>query len=232
MTARRCSRTGHGTIGRGRDRGLGLINVLVVGMAVSTAHAQDDTPPEPSLGLDIDQVIADANAQDEPTVTDLPIPFGHLGARRFTLSWGVATNGEEGSDYQPIALAWSSFVDDDVELLAEVGTWYFDQEGDQAAGLSTTLGARWHAVNRPSWSLFADVGLGVLGATDNVPDEGTGFNFLPRLGAGGTFAIGNTGTRAIFGLRWHHISNARIFGDVSNPARNAPMIYFGISIPL
>lgn len=217
-----------------------VIEVVAIGVLASTAQAQNDvapepaldTAPEPSLRFDINQVIEDANSQDETPVTDRPIPFGHQGARRFTLSTGAASDGTGGSDFQPIAVAFSSFVDDDVEVLAELGTWYFDQDGDQAAGLSMTVGARWHALNRPTWSLFVDAGIGVLAATDNVPEDGTSFDFLPRLGGGATFEIGNTGTRAIIGLRWHHISNARIFGDVSNPSRNAPMVYFGVSFPL
>ena len=228
MIAHRFECTGAGLFRRFRR----AIEVAVIGVLASTACAQDDTTPEPSLRFDINQVIADANRQDEAPPADSSIPFGHTGARRFTLSSGVATNEGGGLDMQPIALAYSSFLDDDVELLAEMGMWYFDQDGDDATGISMSLGARWHAVNRPRWSLFADIGLGALVATDNVPDDGTGFNFLPRMGGGGTLEIGHTGSRAVIGLRWHHISNARIFGDVSNPARNAPMFYFGISIPL
>jgi lipid A 3-O-deacylase len=224
------------------DRGLGqrgrlarfAQHALVVGLLVvfaTNARAQDTD--EPSLGFDINRVVADAHQTQQDEANDAgPLPFGRVGSTRFTLVSGIATNGSGGSDVQPIAFAYSSFIDDDVELLAEVGTWYFDQEGDNAAGGSFSLGARWHAISHPRWSLFVDVGLGMLAATDNVPEGGTSFDFLPRLGAGGTFAIGDTNSRAVIGLRWHHISNARIFGDLSNPARNAPMFYVGVSFPL
>lgn len=82
-------------------------------------------------------------------------------------------------------------------------------------------------------TFFADFGIGLLAGFDEVPDGGTGFNFLPRLGVGYTHALTETeaGSRLTLGLRWHHISNARIEGDERNPARDSLMFYAEIQFP-
>mgnify|MGYP001951235339 CR=1 FL=1 len=50
-------------------------------------------------------------------------------------------------------------------------------------------------------------------------------------GIGMTHQISDDGTRLVGGLRWHHISNARIHGDDSNPSRDAPHVYLQVAIP-
>lgn len=196
---------------------------IMMGVLASGAFAQTE---KLELNADIETIVADG-----PTPTKATVAFGKKGSERLTFSAGIAPDGSEGTDYQILAISYSSFMDNGVELLAEVGTWFFDQEGNNAGGGSLTLGARWHVVNKPKWSLFADIGIGALVSTDVVPEGGTGLNFMPRLGVGSTFAIGDTGVRAVVGLRGHHISNARILGDVANPSRDALMVYAGISFP-
>lgn len=94
----------------------------------------------------------------------------------------------------------------------------------------------WHADDY-EWSVFGDAGIGILGSFANVPDGGTSFNFLPRLGFGYTRAFNESidgesrGARWMVGVRYHHISNGRIGGDSSNPARDAICIYAAITIP-
>jgi hypothetical protein len=83
-----------------------------------------------------------------------------------------------------------------------------------------------------SWTLFADVGIGVLLATDNTPSGGTGFNFTPRAGVGGTWRLNDEGVRLQAGVRWHHISNARINGETRNPDRDGIMGYVALQFPL
>ena len=209
---------------------LTLAMALVFGAACAPhAVADEPTPLQKLLRFDINSVAA-----GQPTT---PIPdgktkaFGERGGERLTLNIGVAEDEGTATDVQLFGVAWSRFVVEDVEMLVEGSAWHFEQEGDDAQGLALTLGTRWHVLNRRSWSLFLEGGIGVLGAPDNVPEGGTGFDFMPRLGMGGTFDIGDSGVRAIMGLRWHHISNGRIHGDVANPSRDAPMVYAGISLP-
>ena len=99
--------------------------------------------------------------------------------------------------------------------------------GDDAESLSLSTLLRWHFYNDGDWTLYLDTGVGVLASTDVVPMDGTGFNFLPRAGVGLTRRLTGA-TRLQVGLCWHHISNARIYGDLSNPSRDAPMLYAGV----
>ena len=207
-----------------------LVMALVLGAACTPPAAAD----EPSLlqtllRFDINRVAAGQQTTPIPEATTKA--FGERGGERLTLNLGLAEDEGTATDLQLLAVAWSRFVVEDVEMLVEGSAWHFQQEGDDAMGLALTLGTRWHVLNRPSWSLFLEGGIGVLGATDNVPEGGTGFDFMPRLGLGGTIDIGDSGVRAIMGVRWHHISNGRIYGDVANPSRDAPMVYVGISFP-
>ena len=72
---------------------------------------------------------------------------------------------------------------------------------------------------------------------DNVPDGGTGFDFLPRLGGGFTKALTpsedgeSRGPRLMIGVRWHHISNGRIASDTRNPSRDSILGYIAITFP-
>jgi len=128
---------------------------------------------------------------------------------------------------------WSRFLIDDLELGVQLGVWYHNQPGDNALSLNPNLIVRWHFVNRDTWSLYLMGGIGALIATDNVPDGGTGLNFTPQAGLGFTHRLdAESGIRLDVGLRWHHISNARINGDVRNPSRDALAFYAGVAIPL
>lgn len=132
---------------------------------------------------------------------------------------------------QGITLSYNRFLVKDIEWLVEGGLWsFYDRGNDAAYGLSAGIGFRWHFLTRERWSLFADIGISLLGTTDAVPPEGTEFNFMPRAGLGFTHKI-DENIRLIGGVRWHHISNARTRGDARNPARDAPSIYVGLIVP-
>ena len=130
-----------------------------------------------------------------------------------------------------LAFSCSTFLVQDFEFIIETSGWYFDQPGDNAFGLNVCLVFRWHFLSRETWSLYADAGGGVLVSTDLVPDGGTGFNFTPRIGVGGTFQLGESANRLVVGVRWDHISNARIEGEDRNPSRDGIMGYAAIQFP-
>ncbi|QYU71035.1 acyloxyacyl hydrolase [Leptolyngbya sp. 15MV] len=148
---------------------------------------------------------------------------------------GVAHNFASDNDLN-FRVAYSRFIgadpDQPVEFFAELNLWSFLQKGDDALGINPAFGLRWHFFNGPRWSWFADAGIGLLFSTGNVPDDGTSFNFTPRFGLGATWQMSPSAPdRLQIGLRWHHVSNARINGDVRNPARDSLMIYAGVMLP-
>lgn len=161
-----------------------------------------------------------------------PGEFTRAGSTWLTIGVGVAPDFSDNTDYNA-HLAWSKFLVDDVEFMLELGGWYHDQPDDDAFGFNPNLVFRWHFLKSEdlAWTVYADAGIGVLFATDDVPQGGTNFNLMPRVGAGVTRRITDEGARLILGVRWHHISNARVHGQDENPSRDAPMFYAGVSFP-
>jgi hypothetical protein len=157
--------------------------------------------------------------------------FGAEGTRLLTIGAGIAWDFDKAVDLNIPRLAYSYFLSEDVEWSLELNGWRFIQEGSDAWGINPVMIFRWHFINTGAWSVYADGGVGVLLATDHVPDGGTTLNFTPRIGMGFTRQITEGGARLQVGLRWHHISNARIAGDVRNPSRDAPLLYAAIVFP-
>lgn len=160
-------------------------------------------------------------------------PFGVKGQTHWLLYSGAAFSVEDEEDAVdvPLTIGYSTFIVDDVEFSLELSAWGHFQDGDDAAGINPGFNFRWHFLNREKWTLFTDAGIGVLVTTDNVPDTGTSFNFTPRLGLGGTYRLTDAGLRLIGGVRWHHISNARIEGERRNPDRDGVLVYLGVMFP-
>lgn len=157
--------------------------------------------------------------------------FGAEGSQWWTVGAGVATDFSKATDGS-LRGAYSTFLVDDVEFSAELNAWYFNQSGPNAVGLNPAILFRWHFYNEGPWTLFGDIGIGVLLATDSVPRDGTVFNFTPRVGVGFTRELDElTQTRLQVGLRWHHVSNARLLGEGDNPSRDGLLLYAGLQFP-
>ncbi len=188
------------------------------------AAAQPDTPPPEPPTLNPEQPAPDLIG------ADIAKPFGAQGTSWITVGPGIGFDGDGSTDLSGYAqMTW--FIVQDVEFGAELAAWHFDQVGENAAGASVSALLRWHFVNEGRLSLFVDGGIGLLGATDDVPEGGTDFNFLPRAGFGVTYRPWDGDMRAMIGLRWHHISNARSSGASDNPSRDGAIIYLGLCIP-
>ncbi|RMH12039.1 MAG: acyloxyacyl hydrolase [Planctomycetota bacterium] len=194
----------------------------VVSLIPAVASAEPAALSAGELSFDIDQE-AQAAAPE----------FGLAGQTRLTIGTGVAFDLEQDDDSTDFNLnvAWSRFVVDDFEIRLELGGWYFDQEPDAAWGINPNFVLRWHLVNKNRWSIYTDAGIGFALTSDDVPAGGTSANFTPRAGVGLTHAIGTSANRLELGVRWHHISNARLTGDANNPDRDGIMGYAGISFP-
>lgn len=175
----------------------------------------------------------DAPSQQAADIPSSPAPakpYGTAGTEWILFGSGVAHDFDSNTDLN-LTLGYSRFLADDVEWMLELAGWYHSQQGEDALSLNPAMEFRWHFYNNTKTSAFLNVGIGILAATDNVPDGGSGFNFTPRAGIGMTHQIAPDGTRLIAGLRWHHISNARINGELRNPSRDAPLVYLQLAIP-
>jgi lipid A 3-O-deacylase len=166
-----------------------------------------------------------------PSTPEPPKAFGRKGSQWWTVGAGFAHSFDDVNDLNLPRVAWSVFLADDVEFSIELNGWFFNQPGDNAIGINPSMVFRWHFINSGPWTVYGDVGVGLLAATDNVPEGGTPFDFMPRIGVGFTRQLNDAGLRLQGGVRWHHISNARITGDFHNPGRDAPFIYAGLMWP-
>jgi len=203
----------------------------------------------PSLASDLSIQPASVNAAPPTSTADAGpatttttldqrparVEFGAEGSRWWTIlgGWGHGLSDDElnkGDDFN-LAASMSWFIVKDVSVDAELGAWYHSQPGDDAASLNPSMVFRWHFVNTGDWTVYADIGIGFLVATEEVPSTGTAFNFTPRAGVGFTRRLGESDTRLVVGLRWAHFSNARILGDDDNPSRDDLMAYGGLTFP-
>lgn len=190
---------------------------------------------------------ASARSVEEPSGTPRPETstsdgrsraFGRAGSRWWTIQLTYASDFEDANQFT-VSGMFSEFLADEFEFGVEVGLWYINQPGDDTGAVSGSMVFRWHFCHAPdfSWTVFGEAGIGIMGAFDTVPDGGTGFNFLPRLGLGATFALDEPidgecrGSRLLVGAGWQHISNGRILGDDSNPSRDSLMVYTALIIP-
>ncbi len=191
-------------------------------------EAQPEQPQAPTAS-------GDGGAQPQPTEVSTP-GFGSAGSHWLTVGGAAAHDFDEDYDFN-LHFAWSTFLADRFEFGVEAAAWYFDQTGENTGGISGMFVFRYHWWSGPrgdfDWTSFLDVGTGMLAGFDEVPDGGTGFNFIQRAGAGITKDLDASdgpahGARLVCGLRWHHISNGRAEGDGRNPSRDALLAFVGV----
>lgn len=222
-----------------------LAAALVAGVLFLPAAAHGDVERE-LLNLDLNSgysLIAEPEAgggsaagTGEPSAAPArEARFGRAGSRWWSVGPAIASDFSDATDVNVHGF-FSQFLADELEFGIEAAGWYFSQDGDDTGGVSGSMLFRWHALHDEefSWSIFGEVGIGLLGAFDDVPDGGTSFNFMPRAGAGFTRALDPadpSGARFTLGLRWHHISNARIEGNADNPARDGLLLFAEIQFP-
>jgi hypothetical protein len=218
--------------------------ILAARMA-STLFAAGLTSLASAADLDLQpaavvQPSAQAASSPAPTAASLAsaparVEYAAEGSRWWMVTggWGHGlshTEESKGDDFN-LAASYSYFMVKDVEFNVELGAWYHQQPGTDAQSLNPSMVFRWHFIDHGDWTVYADVGIGVLLATDDVPQGGTPFDFTPRVGLGFTHRIGDGDTRLVVGVRWAHFSNARLHGDDDNPSRDDAMFYGGLIFP-
>ncbi len=212
------------------DQSFTLIQALVVAALPAVALAEEpEAYPMIRAEMRLDEPVAEAAPR-----------FGAEDSWWWSIGVGAAHDFEDATDLN-VNVAARYFIAEDVEFTVEVGLWYYNQPGDDAIGFNPNMVIRWHFLNKQTYSIFADVGIGVVVATDDVPAEreidgetvdGTPFGFTPRAGIGATFRLDEgSGARLEIGLRWAHVSNARVSGDDDNLARDSAMLYAGFVFP-
>lgn len=169
------------------------------------------SPLDASLPLDALALLlttnADESGEDIEAAAVRPT-YGDRGARRWSIGGMVATDFQReriiavrgGLEWFPID-AFSLGLD------ADLG-WVGQDAGDDAGFLGVSVMLRWHFLRKESWTLYADLGIGLFYATAPVPPDGSRLDFTPQAGIGCSIAMGGQ-TRLLVGIGWYHLSNAR-----------------------
>lgn len=226
-------------------------------MSHAGTPAHDDAARAARLNLSlvspVDAQLAKPADQGGPTEVKPPsskdlfalAPSSQGGDRAWFLTLGAGVARDEDPGTHTLGFAtFSTFLDQALEFQIELNGYAFQQPGDDAAGAGFHFNLRWHVwsgqygearqlwdapmSSAPDWTVFFDGGIGMIFSTDDVPENGTSVNFSPRVGAGFTARLGESQTRLVMGVRWHHMSNARINGDDENPDFNAPLVFAGV----
>lgn len=219
-----------------------LAHAVAVLAAAAIAGSPDGTaPPEADFGRLARLEFAAATAPDRPPGArgpdgSLKPRFGQKNSWRWNVQAGFAFSVQDASDTFVLAGGSASyFMIDNLSLVLELNGLYINQTGDDPLGLNFGLLARWHFLARPAYTVYAELGAGLLFTTSNVPGPtpsdpkaGQSVNFTPQLGAGFTYEI-NPNVRLMGGIRWFHMSNART--SDSNPPRDSILTYVGVSFP-
>jgi hypothetical protein len=199
---------------------------------LTAQDARSAEPPskqlDPTLRFSLlqDAVEEEAGPPDE---YERVTRYGEKGSQRWNIRGGIGVAfGTSEDTLGLLGVGYSYFIADSVSLDLELQGMVFSEKIQDTEGINLNLIARWHLINRRDWSIFLDGGAGILVTTDDVPANGSSFNFTPQVGGGFTFSLGG-GTRLMAGARWHHISNANLYE--TNPGRDSLMGYLGVSFP-
>ncbi|MCH2152071.1 MAG: acyloxyacyl hydrolase [Phycisphaerales bacterium] len=195
---------------------------------VAPAAFQDNSPAAEVMKFTLGQA-ADTSSGATVTAGESEVAeFGTAGSTRWTIhgGWGLDVHGSNQEIQAGVGLQY--FLIDGFAFAPELNLWGFFQTGENSFGASLDLMFQWHFLRRDSWSVYGDFGIGLLGTTENVPYDGSQFNFTPQAGFGVTWDIGNN-NRWYAGVRWHHISNASLYQN--NPGRDSILVYTGINFP-
>ena len=169
---------------------------------------------------------------EETEETEAEPRFAEKGYKTWYLQ-GAAATTLDNQEPDPrrfgfVGIGISEFLFNRHSINLEFNTIYFDQPGENAVGFNLNLLGRWHFIKQENWTIFFDGGAGVMGTTNDVPRRAAGFNFTPQVGGGASIKL-NERQNLLFGLRWHHISHADLFGR--NPGRDSLLGYIRLDMP-
>ncbi|MBC8202930.1 MAG: acyloxyacyl hydrolase [Planctomycetes bacterium] len=200
--------------------------ILALSFAATTQVELQQVQLEPTL---LSAITLSQPSEPEKIEEPISTQWGQEGSWR----WGIHGGYAEGMTHHDneiilLGVEFDYFIADQLSLDIGLNLLDITQTGGNTDGFNATLQLRWHAIAEKEWSFFIEGGAGLLFTEDNVPSDGSDFNFTPQVGLGFTFDASDS-ARWLIGLRWHHISNANTYR--SNPGRDSLMLWAGMTFP-
>ena len=200
-----------------------LIGLLLGSCIVTSSHADFDVLA--MLGDDSESASVNSGPETNPIGNSKQ--YGQAGSVEWTIGGMVCA--EFGiTELAVIRNEVDWFVRDrfSIGLQLDVGGAWVGGDG-YTGTLGVATIARWHFLHRETWTLFADVGIGLAWFGAPLPEEGTRLNFSPQAGLGATFKLDDR-LRLHVSAGWYHLSNART--SSSNPGFDGLAVQVGIGI--
>lgn len=153
-------------------------------------------------------------------------PFAR-GTRLVSASIGASRDADIGS-IRAGQFGVDSYLRDNLAVHVGLTVAYADPK-TQPNGIygGPQAGVRWHVVARADWSAYLDCLVAPVLHEHSLTPESLRFNFDLEGGAGVTRRLSDT-THLAGGLRWQHLSNARVRGKSRNLGYDAPQAYLGV----
>jgi hypothetical protein len=172
---------------------------------------------------------ADSPDASQPTDPWITIPRGTWTFESYGSFAGQPTGNREQLYSGTLGLGYYFLPSN--SLTWEFTGLYGSQAGPDVAAGGTNFLFRTHLLTQRNWSLLIDFGAGIFQADSRIPATGSDFNFTFKTGFGGTIHLFGD-TSLLTGIRYEHLSNARLYGEERNPSLNAIEGYVGILIKL
>ena len=213
-----------------------LLSALALATLTTAAEAAASTLDLHGPAVEF-SVPSPAPAFNSPATQRSGPPFTHLqhspfgnGSRLWSITAGMSRDKQLGAIglYQFSA---DHHVADDLALRVG-GTIGYARPTRTPDGLQggPELGGRWHFDRRGRCSRYLDGSVAAVWHQHSLTPESLRFNFDIQAGVGATYRL-HEQLMLKGGLRWHHLSNARVRGKSHNLGYDGPMLYLGTLRP-
>ena len=180
--------------------------------------------PTSTAGQDTDTAPAPAPASGSASAESLS-PFAE-GARYFSLTLGTSRDPSLGRIYLT-QFSVDHYLWNDIALRAGFIFAYADaRRNDDGVYGGPELGLRWHFLQHDRFSLHLDGSVAAVFHEHPLTENSLRFNFDLQAGLGAMYQLSDD-LLLQGGVRWHHLSNARIRGKSRNLGYDGPMLYLG-----
>ena len=114
-----------------------------------------------------------------------------------------------------------------VALNLGVSGYLIDQPNEDATAGSFDIGGRIHLLKFDGITIYFDGGGSRIFSDTAVPEGGTTYNWIGRVGGGATWHLFDN-VHLMAGARYFHLSNGDVHGRINNPSYDGIESYVGL----